>query len=195
MSDATDLALFRFLNGLAGRSAESDAFIVFGATYLPFLMAALALAYVAVAWKTTHFEGRFENLTHAVWACLIGFAAQAAIGFFWFRLRPFAGLEGVIKLADRLASEKSFPSAHATYAFSLAFAIFFHNRKWGSLLLVLAAAVSVSRVMAGVHYPSDVIGGAAVGLVAAGLAAPAKKAIEPYLEFLPAFRKYKRNDV
>jgi len=164
MFSKLDLSLFRFLNGLAGRSTAGDAVVIFGATYLIFVMIALLACYVAVAWKTSHFEGRVENLTHALWAATIGFLAETLIGFLWFRPRPFAALEGVRKLVDRLPTEKSFPSAHATIAFALAF----------------------------VHYPSDVLGGALVGLAAAALAAPAKKAIEPYLELFSVFRDNKR---
>lgn len=190
-----DLASFRALNGLAGRWDALDALFVFCATYLVFLMGGIVLGYVAVAWKTSHFEGRVENLAHALWAVAVGFVLERVIGFLWFRPRPFAALEGVTKLADRLATEKSFPSGHATFAFALAFGIALHNGRWGKILLVLAASVAFGRVAAGVHYPTDVLAGAAVGFVAAKLAAPVKKGIEPYLEFLPIFRKYKRRDV
>ena len=190
-----DLASFRAINGMAGRSDALDAFFVFCATYLIFAMIAVVLAYVVVAWKTSHFEGRVENLAHVVWAAAIGFVTERVIGFLWFRPRPFAALEGVTKLADRLATEKSFPSAHATFAFALAAGVALHNRKWGNALLAMAALVAFGRVAVGVHYPTDVVAGALVGLVAAKLAAPAKKGIEPYLEFIPLFRKYKRRDV
>jgi len=190
-----DLASFRAINGMAGRSDALDAFFIFCATYLVFLMIALVLAYVAVSWKTTHFEGRVENLAHVAWAAAIGFVLERLIGYFWFRPRPFASLEDVAKLADRMATEKSFPSGHATFAFALAAGVALHNRKWGNALLALAALVAFGRVAAGVHYPTDVVAGAVVGLLAGKLAAPVKKGIEPYLEFLPVFRKYKRRDV
>ncbi|HTK60217.1 MAG TPA: phosphatase PAP2 family protein [Candidatus Baltobacteraceae bacterium] len=190
-----DVSLFQGINGMAGRSDALDAFFVFCATYLIFLMIALVLAYVAVSWKTTHFEGRVENLAHVVWAVAIGFLLERVIGFLWFRPRPFVVLEGVTKLADRMATEKSFPSAHATFAFALAAGVALHNKKWGNALFLMAALVAFGRVAAGVHYPSDVVAGALVGLLAGALASPVKKGIEPYLEFLPVFRTYKRRDV
>ncbi|MEK7545569.1 MAG: phosphatase PAP2 family protein [Patescibacteria group bacterium] len=190
-----DLSSFRAINGMAGRSDALDAFFIFCATYLIFLMIALVLAYVAVSWRTTHFEGRVENLAHVAWSVAIGVAAERVIGFLWFRPRPFAALEGVTKLADRLAADKSFPSAHATFAFALAAGVALHNRKWGNALLALAALTAFGRVAVGVHYPSDVVAGAILGLLAGKLAAPVKKGIEPYLEFLPVFRKYKRRNV
>jgi len=190
-----DLASFRAINGMAGRSDALDAVFIFCATYLIFMMLAVVLAYVAIAWKTSHFEGRVENLAHVVWASVIGFVLQHVIGFLWFRPRPFAALEGVTKLVDRMATEKSFPSAHATFAFAIAFGVGMHNRTWGRTLLLMAALVAFGRVAVGVHFPTDVVGGALTGFVAAKLAAPVKKGVEPYLEFLPVFRKYKRRDV
>ncbi len=189
-----DLASFRAINGLAGRSDALDAVFVFLATYLIFVMAALIAGYVAVAWKTSHFEGRVENLAHALWAAVLAMLVQIPFAYLWFRPRPFAVLEDVVKLADRMATEKSFPSAHATLAFALAGAIALRNRKWGNALLCMAALVAFGRVAAGVHYPTDVVAGAIVGLLAALAAAPIKKGIEPYLEFLPIFRTYKRKD-
>lgn len=190
-----DLSIFRFLNGFAERSATGDAVVIFCATYLIFVMLALGVGYVAVAWKTTHFEGRTENVTHALWAATIGFVIETVIGFIWFRARPFAALKGVHSLVDRMATEKSFPSAHATIAFSLAFAVYFHNKKWGRVLLLLATLVSLARVAAGVHYPSDALGGMLVGLFAAKVAAPVKNAMEPYLDLFSVFRNNKRLSV
>jgi undecaprenyl-diphosphatase len=195
MFSTFDLSMFRFLNGLTGRSAEADAAVVFGATYLIFVMLALAIGYVAVGWKTTHFEGRIENVTHALWAATIGFLIETIIGFIWFRARPFAAFTGVHVLVDRLPTEKSFPSAHATIAFSLAFAVYFHNKKWGRVLLILAVVVALARVAAGVHFPSDVLGGMLVGLLAAKIAAPVKNAMEPYLDLFSVFRNNKRLSV
>ena len=54
--------------------------------------------------------------------------------------------------------------------------------------------MSLARVFVGVHYPSDLIGGVAVAAAAALATKPVTKAIEPYLEFLPVFRKYKKRD-
>lgn len=187
-----DLWLFHALNGIAGRSVTVDAVFIFGAKGLIYLMAALLVAYVAVSWKTTHFEGRVENFACACVAAVMGFIGEQLIGFLWFRPRPFVALSGVVKLIERSALDKSFPSGHATVAFALAFSVFMRNKRWGWPLLVLAACVSVSRVVVGVHYPSDILGGAVLGYLAAWAAKPVKKALEPYLDLSAFFRKYKR---
>jgi undecaprenyl-diphosphatase len=57
----------------------------------------------------------------------------------------------------------SFPSGHATTSFACATVLALALPRWRVPLLLLAAAVAWSRVYVGVHYPLDVIAGAALG--------------------------------
>jgi undecaprenyl-diphosphatase len=41
------------------------------------------------------------------------------------------------------------------------------NRRWGIALIIMATLISIGRVMVGVHYPTDVLGGAVLGALAA----------------------------
>ncbi|MFE0881133.1 phosphatase PAP2 family protein [Streptomyces rochei] len=68
----------------------------------------------------------------------------------------------------RTAGRHSFPSSHATSAAAaaVAFGALGVHAAWP-----LAAAVCVSRLVVGVHYPSDVAAGAALGALTAGLGA------------------------
>jgi undecaprenyl-diphosphatase len=63
--------------------------------------------------------------------------------------------------------DHSFPSGHAATSFAAATVLAFAFPRLGPLLFVLAAAVAYSRVYVGVHYPLDVLGGAALGVVVA----------------------------
>lgn len=62
---------------------------------------------------------------------------------------------------------QSFPSGHATTAFALAAAVGFISERWFYPALVLASAIALSRLTLGVHYPTDVLGGAILGLLGA----------------------------
>jgi undecaprenyl-diphosphatase len=61
----------------------------------------------------------------------------------------------------------SFPSGHAATSFAAATLLSFAFPRLSPILLVLAAAVGFSRVYVGVHYPLDIVGGAALGVLIA----------------------------
>lgn len=78
----------------------------------------------------------------------------------------------------------SFPSGHTSSAFAAAFAILFYNRKIGIPMTVFAALMGLSRIYVEVHYCTDVIAGAVVGLVYAFIGFMIVKLIYPYFEKL-----------
>jgi len=61
------------------------------------------------------------------------------------------------------ADSNSFMSTHSAISFTSAVPIFFFNKKYGWTTLVLAALIAFSRVYFGVHYPTDIVGGALLG--------------------------------
>jgi membrane-associated phospholipid phosphatase len=65
----------------------------------------------------------------------------------------------------------SFPSGHTTSAFAAAVALGFIVPRWRGAFLAFAMAIGLSRILVGAHFPSDVVGGAALGsLVALAMA-------------------------
>lgn len=90
-----------------------------------------------------------------------------AIRELWFRPRPFAEL-GFSPLFEHAASA-SFPSGHAAFYFALAGVVFFVNKKAGIAFFAVALLMGFARVFAGVHWPSDVAGGALLGIASASV--------------------------
>ena len=81
-------------------------------------------------------------------------------------------------------SSYSFPSGHTSSAFAAAFAILIYNRKIGIPMTFFAALMGFSRIYVEVHYCTDVIAGAVVGLIYALIAAVIIKLVYPYVEKL-----------
>ncbi|MFG2193598.1 bifunctional phosphatase PAP2/diacylglycerol kinase family protein [Streptomyces sp. NPDC048639] len=75
-----------------------------------------------------------------------------------------------VPLVRRLAKQPittSFPSGHSASAAAFAVGAALESRRWGAVLAPVAASVAFSRIYTGVHYPSDVVAGAALGAGAA----------------------------
>ena len=87
------------------------------------------------------------------------------------RDRPWLHLEQLVVLINE-HDPNSFPSGHTTCAFAFAgAALCTAPRRWMKwVALVLAILMGFSRLYVGVHYPSDVLAGVAVGMLAGWLA-------------------------
>ncbi|NED00934.1 phosphatase PAP2 family protein [Streptomyces sp. SID6648] len=83
------------------------------------------------------------------------------------RERPIADLVPVVRQLKRQPVTTSFPSGHAASAAAFATGVALESKGWGAVVAPVAAAVAASRVYTGVHYPSDVLAGAALGIGAA----------------------------
>ncbi|MCW8220989.1 phosphatase PAP2 family protein, partial [Streptomyces griseolus] len=83
------------------------------------------------------------------------------------RERPILDLVPVIRRLKRQPFTTSFPSGHAASAAAFATGVALESKGWGAVVAPVAVAVAASRVYTGVHYPSDVLAGAALGVGAA----------------------------
>jgi undecaprenyl-diphosphatase len=120
----------------------------------------------AVAWR----RRRAQAFTLVLLAVLMASAlADAVIKPAVGRKRPFDILGGDV-IGGR-PRDASFPSGHAANAFAGAATLSRVAPAGAIAWWTLAAAIAFSRVYLGVHFPLDVLGGAAVGLFSAWLAA------------------------
>ena len=85
----------------------------------------------------------------------------------------------------------SFPSGHTSSAFAACAAIIFLNRKIGIPAMVFAALMGFSRIYVEVHYCTDVLGGAVVGIIYAVIGVLIAKALYPVIEKAVASLKEK----
>jgi undecaprenyl-diphosphatase len=85
------------------------------------------------------------------------------------RPRPFAELAG-LEPGDTTLDRFSFPSGHSLHAAAFAVLLLAWDTLAGLAAMAFAAVVGVSRVMLGLHYPSDVAAGFAIGAVTAAVA-------------------------
>ncbi|ATC99748.1 phosphatase PAP2 family protein [Pseudoalteromonas spongiae] len=104
-----------------------------------------------------------ETSKLALFALVLGFSVERPVYFFLKntlkRERPSQSIvEGFVVPSDRF----SLPSGHSSAAWLFACVITWYFPEF-SYVLLLAVAISLSRVMLGVHYPCDIIVGAVLG--------------------------------
>ncbi len=81
------------------------------------------------------------------------------------RTRPYI-VNDALEVLGKLPSDYSFPSGHTGSAFAVAIVMFFcMPAKYGVPSIIVAVLMGISRLYNGVHYPTDVLAGAVIGLI------------------------------
>jgi undecaprenyl-diphosphatase len=163
---AMDWSLLHALNDfLARHDAVEDPLLFYVSISEALFVATLALVFLAA--RGSRLADWRRAAVAAVLSAGLGLAVAKLVSEMVDRARPFVADPGGVHLFSGHAADPGFPSDHATAAFAIAVAIFLRKRSWGYVALVAAAVLSVGRVALGVHYPSDVLAGAALGSAAA----------------------------
>ncbi|WP_018548498.1 phosphatase PAP2 family protein [Streptomyces sp. LaPpAH-108] len=175
-----DVELLYDINGLAKAAPHwFDRVMEFVGEYgLPVAMVLLILG----CWLSVRRRGGREAapaVAALVWAPLaaaLAVVVNAPIRNFVERPRPFVDHQGLdVLIAGK--SDFSFCSDHATITMAMAVGLFVANRRFGMAGIAIALLEGFCRVYMGVHYPTDVIGGFALGTAVALLLSPPATAL------------------
>ena len=176
-----DVSLLYDINGLAKAAPVwFDRVMEFvGEFGIMFAMVLVALW----CWWSVRRRGTTEDSVTAVaglvWAPLaagIALLINIPIRGFVERPRPFFDHKG-LEVLVKGKTDFSFVSDHATMAMAIAVGLFVANRKFGLWAIGLALVEGFCRVYMGVHYPTDVVGGFALGTAVALLLSPLAMAL------------------
>lgn len=117
----------------------------------------------------------------------LGLLTGKIITQFYVRARPFVAHPGAVHLFAKHGADAGFPSDHATASMAIALSFLLRRRYgWGSVMLFFALILDFGRVAVGFHYPTDVLGGAAIGALAALLlwTPPLRRRIDAVADYL-----------
>jgi len=161
-----DWTVFHAVNtAVATRDWLEDPARAFNDLVIPlYALATVALWFFARPYGPTRWKLASAS---ALVAAGIALMVNQVISHLWERPRPFATHPALTHVLGARTTDPSFPSDHAAAAFAIAFAVLVFSRYAGALFLAGAAFIGVSRVALGMHYPTDVLAGLAVGLGAA----------------------------
>lgn len=178
-SGSIDWSLVLHINGLARHlPAWLDSALAFLGEYGVPLASVLM---VAVGWSWAR---RRPDAPAAVagmlWAALasgIALMLNIPVRAIVQRQRPFVAHPGQLDLLTSHQANGSFASDHATFTMAVAIGLLLVNRRLGLIAGALAAFEGFLRVFMGVHYPTDVVGGYALGSATVLLLAPLAMAL------------------
>jgi len=125
------------------------------------------------AYGSTHER---HSVKEALWSASIGILSSEIISIITLRERPFLALNEVIALVPTPLTT-AFPSTHTTAAVAITAALYFINKTAGRICLLITIGVIIGRISAGVHYPTDILGGIALGLLSFALVRLGHKAL------------------
>lgn len=168
-----DVALVLWLNQYSQRYPVVDTLMATVFAYQLF-RGAVIVALLWWAWMGSRTRLVTDDLflVRTVLGIIVALAvARGLQNFLWHRPRPLhdQALDFRVPLGgteDALKDWSSFPSDHAVLVAALVVAVLLLNRSLGILAAIWAACVVLlPRVYLGLHYPSDIVGGAIVGMV------------------------------
>ncbi|MBT2386228.1 phosphatase PAP2 family protein [Streptomyces sp. ISL-11] len=168
-----DTSVLYDINGLAKAAPNwADRAVEFIGEYG--IVFGLGVLMLCAWWSARKREDAPAGVAALLWAPLaagLALLVNVPIRGFVKRPRPFldhSGLEVLVKGK----TDYSFVSDHATLTMALGVALFVAHRKYGLIGIGLAFLEGFCRVYMGVHYPTDVVGGLALGTAVTLLLAP-----------------------
>jgi len=178
-----DLVLFRWLNDFVGTLPLLDwlARAIVNDYAVPTILSLVT----AGMWFAGETEPERTRYQRAVVLIALGILFSQALikdlSYIYFRPRPFATEQ--VNLLFYRPSVSSFPSIPIAAAFTFAMGAGYANRRIAKYLFALGILYALSRVYAGVHYLSDVIGGALIGAGMVWIVVRLRFVFEPLADF------------
>ncbi len=168
-----DLSILHFLNDFASHSAKLDHAIILISEKHIFKM---VIPMLILWWAWFKIDLKQESNRNIVITTFIGafigmFIARGLTFVLPFRFRPIHQDELTLNLpygfiVEKLSGWSSFPSDHAVLLFSLLTGIFLISKRLGFITLIYSIIVVIlPRIYLGLHYPTDLIAGALLGII------------------------------
>ncbi len=150
----------QWLNALLHKSVLFDQLIYIFAQYMLFIaLGVFLLAFMPYSKVQILQVTKGLILGVFIWLVSQVFNAVTAVE------RPFVALGDTINPLFIHGLNDSFPSGHSVIIFTLAFYIYSINRYIGLTLILFAILSGMARVIAGVHWPTDILGSAILAYI------------------------------
>ena len=163
--------IFFFLYSFAHRSDILDKVIFFFANTFPYFVVIFAVFFLifhhdAFLIKNNlsdlrNFFKKIHEIVFVFFLSGIAWCFAYVLKNIFKQPRPFVAFQNIHALIPETGY--AFPSQHAILFSALAVSLYFCHKKVGYLFMFFALLIGVARIMAGVHFPIDILGGFILG--------------------------------
>lgn len=168
--------IFFFLYNLTHKSEIFDKIIIFFAVYFLYILIISAMISLLFHHKILSSKSSLREFINK-WQDFILLFTSGGLAWSFAKIlkilihteRPFDLFPQVNPLF--IETGYAFPSGHTAVASAIAFALFFTHKKVGYIFIFFAILIGLARIVAGVHFPIDILGGFIVGIIIAYLVA------------------------
>lgn len=138
-------------------------YLVILVSVLWFAMRILKTHPISAGWKDLISGFLIKGIV--IFAIPVGIAIVVSEGIsrLYVRQRPFVA-DPTVKLLVPHGADGGMPSHHIAFMMTLVISVYFYDRRIAALLALLTLISGIARVAAGIHYPSDILAGAALGV-------------------------------
>ncbi|MBL7045248.1 MAG: phosphatase PAP2 family protein [Parcubacteria group bacterium] len=151
--------IFRFFNDFALQNEIFDTIIIFLTDKFGLL---LIFGLIVFLFTHKHKEDNIRNIFVIFISALAAWFVARVVKFFYFSPRPFEVLDTANVLFEYEPGD-SFPSGHATFFSALATSFYFYHKYLAWIYIIGAVLIGASRVIAGIHWPFDILVGYVLG--------------------------------
>lgn len=166
--------IFYFFYNLAHKSYILDQAFIFFADLFPYVVVILAGLFLLfhlpaqAGHEIFQAESPFQvflekkkEILLVFFSSFLAYFSSEILKYLFHTARPFLVLPNVQALITE--SSNAFPSGHSAFFSALAFSIFFLHKKAGYVFMFFAFLIGIARIVVGVHFPIDILGGFILG--------------------------------
>ncbi|MEI8174609.1 MAG: phosphatase PAP2 family protein [bacterium] len=164
--------IFFFFYNLAHQSDFLDKLIIFLAVYFPFVVVFMAGIFLLMHHEVFKAKSvlqillqKKKEILFVFFSGFVAYLLATILKLIFHTSRPFLALPDVHALFSETGF--AFPSGHAAFFSALGIALFFTHKKAGYVFISFALLIGLARIIAGVHFPIDILGGFILGTLVA----------------------------